>query len=315
MTEITPAQERKCISIIVPAKNEEENVPRLYEELTRVMSPLPYDYEVIVIDNCSADKTGELAEELCERDNRWKYLRFSRDFTAEISIAAGLEYCTGDAAIVLFSDLQDPVDRIPDLIGKWEEGNDIVYGRLKNRRDDSWLRSMAVAMGYFVISKLSDVQIPPNATDFRLYSRDVIDAIKSMHERSRYMRGFAHWVGFKSAPLEYDRNPRKAGRTKAPFYFLIVFALQDSGRLRGHQNGVRGLENEMLREGYSQVPPGMARPGDVWISNARSHTELVSAYGGTRTIGSNNDMPGHQVISEHNRNPASGVYYHLNTMG
>lgn len=225
MTEMGETMGRKCISIIVPAKNEEENLPRAYDEITSVMSAIPYDYEVIVIDNFSIDKTGEIAEEICEKDKRWKYIQFSRDFSSEISIAAGLEHCIGDAAIVLFSDLQDPCDRIPDFIKKWEEGYDIVYGKLKKRSDNSWLRSLAVWAGYFLINKLSDVQIPPNATDFRLYSRDVINAIKRMHERNRYMRGFAHWVGFRTVPIEYDRNPRKAGKSKAPFYYLIAFTL------------------------------------------------------------------------------------------
>lgn len=216
---------KKIISVIMPALNEEENIPIGHEKLTGIFEPLPYDYEVIIIDNCSTDGTGRVTEEICEKDPRWRYVRFSRNFTAEISIAAGLQYCKGDAAVVLFSDLQDPPERIPDMIRKWEQGHDIVYGKLVHRGGDSWFRRKAVGLGYYAINKLSDIQIPPNATDFRLYDRAVIDALNSFHERNRYMRGFTHWVGFNSVPMEYKRNERKKGESKAPFTFLIAFTI------------------------------------------------------------------------------------------
>jgi len=215
----------KCISIIIPARNEEENLPSVYSEVSRVMSSIPYEYEAIIIDNSSTDNTEEIAVSICDRDANWKYIRFSRDFSPEISIAAGLRYASGDAAIVLFSDLQDPPDRIPDLIKLWEEGNDIVYGKLKNRGGDSWLKGVLVKLGYLAINMLTEIHIPVNATDFRLYSREVMDAVNLLKERNRYMRGFSHWVGFKSAPLEYDRRPRKAGRSASSLIYLIFFTI------------------------------------------------------------------------------------------
>src|SRR5947209_675823 len=124
---------RKLLTIIMPARNEEGNLPRVYQEVTAVMAGLPYDYEVLVIDNASTDRTGALAEEFCARDRRWRYLRFSRNFNVEVSMAAGFRLARGDAAIVLFSDLQDPPDLIPEFLRRFEQGYDVVYGVVRKR--------------------------------------------------------------------------------------------------------------------------------------------------------------------------------------
>src|SRR5947207_15212986 len=216
---------RKLLSIIVPARNEEANLPRAYEEITTVLAELPYEYEVIVIDNASSDRTGEVAEDLCVSDPRWRYLRFSRDFNVEISIAAGLRYARGDAAIVLFSDLQDPPELIPEFTREWENGADVVYGMLRQRGGDPFWKAGGARLFYWLIHKLADVEITPNATDFRLYSRRAIDALNQFEERNRYLRGFAHWIGFKRCAIPYDRSPRQAGRSKAPLFYLLNLAL------------------------------------------------------------------------------------------
>lgn len=131
MTECPP-DARRLISITMPARNEEGNLPRAYDEVTAVMARLPrYDYEVIVIDNASTDRTPEIARGLCAKDPRWKYVRFSRNFGGETSLTIGLRIAKGDAVINLFSDLQDPTERIPDFIAKWEEGYDVVSGILQ----------------------------------------------------------------------------------------------------------------------------------------------------------------------------------------
>src|SRR5947209_7529287 len=141
MTELSPEtaaapRRRGMLTIIMPALNEEANLPRAYGEVTAVMEGLPFDYEVIVVDNASTDATGDVAAGLAGRDPRWRYLRFSRNFTVEVSIAAGLRYAGGDAALVLFSDLQDPPELIPAFVQKWREGYDVVYGTLRRRRGD-----------------------------------------------------------------------------------------------------------------------------------------------------------------------------------
>jgi dolichol-phosphate mannosyltransferase len=147
----------KLLTIIMPARNEEANLPRAYAEVTAVMAGLPYEYEVIVIDNDSSDRTGEVAAELCARDSRWRYLRFSRNFNVEISIAAGLRYARGDAAIVLFSDLQDPPTLIPEFLARWEEGHDVVYGVLRKRQGDPFWRAWGARLLYRAIHKLAAV--------------------------------------------------------------------------------------------------------------------------------------------------------------
>jgi dolichol-phosphate mannosyltransferase len=208
----------------MPAMNEEANLPRAYDEVTRVLAGLPYDYEVLVIDNASTDGTGDVAAALAERDPRWRYVRFSRNFSVEISLAAGLSFARGDAALVLFSDLQDPPDLIPAFVRKWEEGNDVVYGQVRKRQGDPWWKAWGAHVFYRLINALADVELTPNATDFRLLSRRAIDALNQFDERNRYLRGFAHWIGFRRCAIVYDRLPRLAGKSKAPKLYLLNLA-------------------------------------------------------------------------------------------
>jgi glycosyltransferase involved in cell wall biosynthesis len=219
-----PDGRRKLLSIIMPARNEEANLPQAYAEVTAILGALDYDYEVIVVDNDSTDRTAEVAATLCERDARWRYLKFSRNFHVETSIAAGLRFASGDAALVLFSDLQDPPELIPTFLEKWEEGFDVVYGVLRHRHGDPWWKSLSARLLYRMINSLSEVEITPNATDFRLLSRRAIDALNQFDERNRYLRGFAHWIGFRRCPITYDRRPRQAGQSKAPFLYMLNLA-------------------------------------------------------------------------------------------
>jgi dolichol-phosphate mannosyltransferase len=228
MDEMQPGSSaaRRCrlLTIIMPARNEEQNLPAAYEQVTAVASKLGSDYEVIVIDNDSSDRTGEVAAGLCQRDPRWRYLKFSRNFHVEISIAAGLRFARGDAAIVLFSDLQDPPELIPEFVRKYEEGYDVVYGVLRARHGDPFWKALSAKLAYRLINAMAEVEITPNATDFRLLSRRAIDALNQFGERNRYLRGFAHWIGFRRCALPYDRRPRTAGKSKAPFFYMLNLA-------------------------------------------------------------------------------------------
>jgi dolichol-phosphate mannosyltransferase len=216
--------QRKLITLLVPARNEQANLPRVYDEVSAVFAGLPYDYEVLLLDNASTDDTPRLAREFCRQDQRWRYLRSSRDFSVEGSLAAGLRMARGDAAVVLFSDLQDPPERIPDLLARWEAGNDVVYGVLEAREHEPFWKSWGAKFVYRFLGKFASHTIPPNATDFRLLSRRAIDALNQCPERFRYFRGLSHWIGFRSCALSYTRRPRLAGTSQASLAVMFHLA-------------------------------------------------------------------------------------------
>jgi polyisoprenyl-phosphate glycosyltransferase len=214
---------RRLLSVIVPARNEADNLPRAYAEITAALAGLPHRYEVLVIDNASTDGTGAAAAGLCARDRRWRYVRFSRDFGIEASLAAGFRLARGHAAVVVFSDLQDPPGLIPEMVRRWEAGHDVVYGVVRRREGDPAWKAWSAGLAYRLIGALAEFDIPPGATDFRLLSRRAMRALNRCRERYRYSRGLAHWVGFRSCGVPYDRRPRTAGRSKAAPLYLLNF--------------------------------------------------------------------------------------------
>ena len=215
--------DKPLVTIIIPARNEEATIPPLERELLTVVEALPYRFEFIVVDNDSSDRTGALVKDICKRDHRWKYLRFSRNFSVEMSITAGYHYASGDAMVVLYSDLQDPPDVIPGLIEKWREGYDVVYGVRTVRPGDPRWRNVAVGLAYRSIAWFADVPIPTDAGDFRIISRQVRDALEQCGEYNRYMRGLIAWLGFRQTSIQYARRRRTAGASKAPFWDLVFF--------------------------------------------------------------------------------------------
>jgi glycosyltransferase involved in cell wall biosynthesis len=225
------------VSIVIPAYNEEAMFPRLEHEVLAAIEGLPYRFEFIVIDNDSTDRTGELLKEICLRDPRWKYIRFSRTFEVEISITAGYEYANGDAIIVLYSDLQEPPDLIPEFIEKWQQGYDVVYGQHTFRHGEIRGRSGAVRIAYRVISRMAEVRIPPHVCDFKLITREVRDALVQCGERLRYTRGLIAWLGFKQIGIPYERQARQAGKSKTTVSLLFRYLL----------NGIFGFSLKPLR--------------------------------------------------------------------
>lgn len=216
---------KPLVTIVIPALNEEQSIPSLENELLAVLDALPYRFEFIVIDNGSTDRTGELIKEICARDQRWKYLRFSRNFTVEMSITAGYKFAAGDAIIVLYSDLQDPPQAIPSLLAKWREGYDVVYGVRTVRTGDPAWRNASVKIAYRLIAWFSDFEIPKDTGDFRLITRQVRDALARCGEYNRYMRGLIAWLGFRQTGVYYERRPRNAGVSKAPFWPTFFFMI------------------------------------------------------------------------------------------
>ncbi len=216
---------RKLLSIVMPVRNEDENMRRAYDEITAAMAAVACDYEVLVIDNCSTDETRERAAEICASDERWRYVRLSRNFGLEASLAAGFHLARGDAAIVVFGDLQDPPALIPQFVEKWTAGYDVVYGVIRRRTGDPFWRAFLARGFYRAANYLADSDVPQCATDFRLLSRRAIDAVNQFDERNRYIRGYSHWIGLNQCPIVYDRRPRTAGKSKAPFGFLLNYAV------------------------------------------------------------------------------------------
>jgi glycosyltransferase involved in cell wall biosynthesis len=222
----TSNESRPLVSVIVPVYNEEKNVPELYRRLHAVIeSQIDFRFEVVMLDNGSRDGSSQICRDISAQNPGWRYVRFSRNFGIEASFYAGAVYAQGEALLYLFSDLQDPPEAIPEMLSKWQEGNEVVYGVLTKRQDHVIFKSWGAYFAYRLIFLLSDVYIPVNATDFRLLSRPVIDTLKNCRERNRYMRGLTHWSGFRQASFEFKRSPRKHGKSNATLWWCIKYAV------------------------------------------------------------------------------------------
>ena len=204
----------KTVSVIIPAYREEANIGPVYERIAHVFEPLSVDWELIFCVDPSPDRTEELILELRQRDPRVKMLRFSRRFGQPMATLAGLEAATGDAAVVIDCDLQDPPELIPTMIQRWEEGFDVVYAQRRTRAGETLPKRIVAWAGYKVINRIAEVDIPPNTGDFRLMSRRVIDNVTALKEGHGFLRGLVGFVGFRQTSVPYDRSPRVAGSSK-----------------------------------------------------------------------------------------------------
>lgn len=208
----------KRISVVIPMYNEEEVVKTSYLRIEKVLEELKqYEYEIIFIDDGSKDKTLELLQEIAKENEKVKILSFSRNFGHQVAVTAGIQYVTGDAVIIMDADLQDPPELLPEMIALWEEGNEVIYGQRKSRKGESAFKLLTAKMFYCTLNALSDVEIPKDTGDFRLVDRKVIDVINSMPEHNKFLRGLFSWVGFQQKAYFYERQERKAGKTKYPF--------------------------------------------------------------------------------------------------
>jgi dolichol-phosphate mannosyltransferase len=202
------------LSVVIPAYNEQDNVRRVYERLREVMDGLDVEWELIFsVDPCT-DPTEELILALREQDARVKMLRFSRRFGQPMATIAGLEAARGDAVVVIDCDLQDPPELISELLARWREGHDVVYAQRRTRAGETIPKRIVAALGYRVIRRIADVEIPPNTGDFRLMSRRVVDNVVSLQESHGFLRGLVGLVGFSQTSVLYDRDPRVAGTSK-----------------------------------------------------------------------------------------------------
>jgi glycosyltransferase involved in cell wall biosynthesis len=207
-------QEQPLISIIIPVYNEEGVLEELYRRLSEAMARIEDPWELILVDDGSVDDSAAIIQQLHERDPRVKGISFSRNFGFQEAVTAGLTYARGQAVILSDADLQDPPEVIPDMVEKWREGNDVVYGVRSHRVGETWFKKLTALTFYRLIRRITNVEIPVDTGDFRLMDRRVVNAILRMPERNRFLRGMVPWVGYEQAGLPYEREARYAGESK-----------------------------------------------------------------------------------------------------
>ena len=215
----------KKVSVVVPIYNEEAVIKELYSRLNKTLQLLiDYEYEIILVDDGSKDYSCEIMRKIAENNNRIKVISFSRNFGHQAAVTAGLHYSSGDAVIIIDADLQDPPELIPDMIKKWEEGYDVIYGKRKSREGESPFKLLTAKMFYKTLNALSDIEIPKDTGDFRLVDRKVVDVVNELPEHNKFLRGLFSWVGYKQTPFEYERKKRFAGKTKYPLGKMFKLA-------------------------------------------------------------------------------------------
>ena len=213
------------ISVIIPLYNESDNIEHLFVRLTPVLQQLNTSYEIICINDGSQDDTLKRLIELRQKYPAIKIVNLSRNFGKEIALTAGIDYAAGAAVIPIDADLQDPPELIIELIAKWREGYDVVYATRRSRKGETWLKKISATAFYQTIGKMSRVPIPSNTGDFRLLDRRVVEAVKKLPERTRFMKGLFAWVGYKQTSILFDREPRYRGQTTWSYWKLWNFAL------------------------------------------------------------------------------------------
>jgi glycosyltransferase involved in cell wall biosynthesis len=215
------------ISLVVPFYNESEVVAVFRETILNVLNKIETSsFEIVCVDDGSNDDTLQQLISIAEEDNRFQVIEFSRNFGKEAALTAGIDAATGDAVIPIDADLQDPPELIVEMVQKWMDGAEVVLARRVNRDSDTYLKRRTAEMFYRLHNRLSAVQIPKNIGDFRLMDRSVVDALKRLPEKQRFMKGLFAWVGFRTVTIDYTRSHRVAGNTKFSGWKLWNFAFE-----------------------------------------------------------------------------------------
>lgn len=215
---------RIVCSVVVPVYNEELVIRETYKRLKSVMDGLNEPYELIFVNDGSRDATAAIAKGICEEDRNVKFISFSRNFGHQVAITAGMDYSRGEAVVVIDADLQDPPEVITEMLKKWKEGYDVVFGQRIKRQGETFFKKLTAKLFYRFLKSMTDVDIPVDTGDFRLIDRKVCDALKSVNERNRYVRGIISWLGFRHTGVQFVREKRFAGETKYPFRKMVRFA-------------------------------------------------------------------------------------------
>ena len=227
----------KMISVIVPIYNEEENIAEVYRRCSAVFEKSAETCELIFVNDGSTDRSLETLKELAESDSQVRVISFSRNFGHQIAVTAGLDFAQGDAVVVIDADLQDPPELIEQMMEKWKQGYQVVYGQRTERKGETFFKRKTAYLFYRMMRFMTATDMPPDTGDFRLMDREVVEVLKNMKERNRFLRGMVSWVGFNQTGLQFERQKRQAGKTKYPLTKMIRFAV----------NGIVSFSDKPLR--------------------------------------------------------------------
>lgn len=258
---------KQHISIIVPCYNEEEVISETLAQLTSLCDSQPaYDFELIFVNDGSTDATLAMLRDAAARDPRIKVLSFARNFGHQIAVTAGIDAASGDAVVLIDADLQDPPATVVEMIAKWRAGYDVVYGTRTSRPGESRFKLLTAGGFYRILNGLSEVPIPLDTGDFRLMGRNVVEVLKDMPERHRFVRGMVSWVGFNQLALPYERAERFAGTSKYPLRKMVAFAT----------DGILSFSAKPLRfaVGMGLFAAGLALLGIVYVLVLRLFTSV-----------------------------------------
>lgn len=213
------------LSVIIPIYNEALNIPLLYERLQNVLTNLPLQKEYIFVNDGSKDQSISIIKQLTAKDSGVKFINFSRNFGHQIAVTAGLDVCKGDVIVIIDADLQDPPELIKAMFEKHQEGYEVVYAKRKKREGESFLKTFTAKMFYRILKSITNVEIPVDTGDFRLIDRKIVEVLKQMPEKSKFLRGQISWIGFNQTFVEYNRDERYAGKTGYTYKKMFKFAL------------------------------------------------------------------------------------------
>jgi len=274
MSKTKTTQHSVELSVVIPLRNEGPMVDALFARLMPVLDGAATAFEIVCVNDGSDDDTQDRLLALQGQHPAVRILELSRGFGKEAALTAGIDHASGAAVVVMDADLQDPPELIPEFLAKWNEGYEVVYGARRSRDQDSWLKRTTAKAFYALFNKLSDTKLPPDAGDFRLMDRAVINALMALPEHSRFMKGIFAWVGFKQIGVPFDRPEREAGESQWPYFKLFRFALD-------------GLFS------FSTVPLRLW----TWIGTGTASVALLYAlYLVLRVFVSGRDVPGYASL-------------------
>ncbi len=213
------------LSVVAPCYNEEKCLPEFVKRTDAVLRQLKMNYEIILVNDGSLDRSLEIAIELTKEYKHLKVANLSRNFGHQVAVTAGMDLAVGEAVVLIDADLQDPPELIADLAAKWREGADVVYGQRKRREGETAFKLLTSKLFYRLLKKITRVNIPMDTGDFRLMNRKVVEAMKRLRESHRFIRGLVTWTGFTQAAVMYDRKPRFAGETHYPLRKMLLFSM------------------------------------------------------------------------------------------